>query len=417
MSVGVSSLVVLTLVASVVNYGSNLVFSRVLDVAGFGELTALLSLAVVLAVPAAAAQTVIAERVAFYVAEGRLDIVRYLVRHAFAHVGLIAILVGVAYVLLIPVVVWVLDIRQPGPAIALAPVVVLSFIVPVALGVLQGLDRFTALGIMFVAISVAGIAFGVPWALAGGGAGGAIAGRALGMAVVLLGALFMLRKLRIARGSGAARSGLRRKFDVRTASASAAFVAFAVVSNLDILLAKMYLDPDEVGIYAAVATVGKIVTFLPGTAAVVVVPNAVRARRDSGSSARVLRLAALLVGATAALAAVPTALAPDLIVNLMFGDGYEDAAEAILPIVFAGAGMAMLNLLVVYSVAIHDRRWFLVLVLGVVLQIVGISAFHGSPTEIAIVQASVLGILLLVNERWFHSLLLQRSEGETGRTA
>jgi O-antigen/teichoic acid export membrane protein len=409
MNVGVSWLVVLMLLASAVNYASNLVFSRVLDVAGFGELTALLSLAVVLAVPAGAAQTVIAERVAFYAADGRFDTVRYLIRHAAAHVGLIALVVGVLYVLLIPVVVWVLDLRQPGPAIALAPVVVLSFVVPVALGALQGLDRFTALGVMIVGISLAGIAFGVPWAAAGGGAGGAIAGRGLGMVVVLLGAMFLLRKFHLARGSGAARSGLRRRFDVRTASASAAFVAFAVISNLDILLAKAYLDPDQVGVYAAAATVGKIVTFLPGTVAVVMVPNAARAHRASGSSSQVLRLAALLVTATAALAAVPAALAPEFFVNLMFGSGYEAASDAVLPIVFAGGGLAMINLLVVYSVAIQDRRWFLVLLLGVGLQIIGISAFHGSPTEVAIVQAFVLGAVLLVNERWFHSLLVQRS--------
>jgi len=414
MGAGVSWLVVLTLAASVVNYASNLVFSRVLDPAGFGELTALLSLAVILAIPAAAAQTVIAERVAFYAAEGRLDIVRYLIRHAAAHVGLIAAVVGTTYVLLIPVVVSVFDLRAPGPAIALAPVVFLSFVLPVALAVLQGMDRFIALGSMLLAISVSRIGFGVPWVLAGGGAGGAIAGQALGLIVVLCAAVILLRSLRQAGGRGAARSGFRRKFDIGTASASAAFVAFGVISNLDILLAKLYLSPHDAGIYAAISTVGKIVTFLPATVAVVMVPNAVRAQRSSGTTSRVLRLAAMLVGAIAAIAAVPAALAADLVVSLMFGNGYESAASGVLPIVCAGAGLALLNLLVVYSVAIRDRRWFVVLLLGVGLQIVGISAFHGSPTEVAVVQACVLGIVLLVNERWFHSLLMSRVRNGRG---
>jgi O-antigen/teichoic acid export membrane protein len=244
--------------------------------------------------------------------------------------------------------------------------------------------------------------------LAGGGAGGAIAGQALGLIVVLCAAAIVLRSLRQPRGRGAARSGLRRRFDVGTASASAAFVAFGVISNLDILLAKLYLSPADAGIYAAISTVGKIVTFLPATVAVVMVPNAVRAQRSSGTTSRVLRLAAILVAAIAALAAVPAALASDLVVSLMFGTGYEAAASGVLPIVCAGAGLALINLLVVYSVAIRDRRWFLVLVLGVGLQIAGISAFHGSPAQVALVQACVLGIVLLVNERWFHSLLTSR---------
>ena len=37
-------MVVLTLVASAINYGSNVIFSHVLDPAGYGELTALFAL-------------------------------------------------------------------------------------------------------------------------------------------------------------------------------------------------------------------------------------------------------------------------------------------------------------------------------------------------------------------------------------
>ena len=48
------------------NYASSLVFSRILDPAGFGDLTALLALGLIVVVPTGAAQTVIAERVASY---------------------------------------------------------------------------------------------------------------------------------------------------------------------------------------------------------------------------------------------------------------------------------------------------------------------------------------------------------------
>jgi hypothetical protein len=76
-----------------------------------------------------------------------------------------------------------------------------------------------------------------------------------------------------------------------------------------------------------------------------------------------------------------------------------------LPMLFAGTGLALLYLLVVYSVAIGDRRWMSLLVGGVALQATGISLFHDTPTEVATVQATVVAILLLVNEAAFHSLL------------
>ena len=41
--------------------------------------------------------------------------------------------------------------------------------------------------------------------------------------------------------------------------------------------AKIFLTAEESGLYAALATVGKVVTFLPAAIAVTLVPNAARA--------------------------------------------------------------------------------------------------------------------------------------------
>jgi O-antigen/teichoic acid export membrane protein len=399
----------LTLLASVLNYASSVIFSRVLDPVGFGDLTSLMALAVLIAVPTGAAQTVVAERVAFHAAGGRGDRVRYLVRHAAGHVTAVAVAITVVYTLCIPLVVDLLNLRVAGPAIALAAVIFFGFISPLALGVMQGLDRFVAYGLLLVAISLARIVFGVGWAvLAGGGAGGALAGQALGMAGVIVLSAWMLRDVLMKRGTGAAKSGIMRKPDLRAVTASAAFVAFAVISNLDLLLAKLFLTGHEAGIYAAIATVGKIVTFLPAAIAVAMVPNAARANHAEGESQRVLRLSAMLVGATAALAALPILIVPDLVVSLMFGGGYEDAAKGLLPIVLAGAALAMLNLLVVYSVAIRDQRWPLLLLAGVAIQVVGFSLFHSSPVEVAYVQAVATVAVLSLNELFSHSLIFKR---------
>lgn len=405
---GMSVMAIFTLLASGVNYASNLVFSRLLDPVGFGELTALLALAVIVVIPTGAAQTVIAERIAVHNHAGDLDRVRYIVRHAIAHVGVIALAVAALVAACVPLIVDVLDLRNPGPVIALAVFVFFAFLQPIVLGVLQGLERFTAFGTMQLAIAVSRIGFGVPWVLAGGGAGGAIGGQAVGAAVVVLGTAWLLRDLIPVRGSGAATTGLRRRPDVRTVSASGAFVAFAVLSNLDLLLAKLFLSPEDVGIYAAIATVGKIVLFLPMAVSVVLVPSAAKERASDGAGGNALRAAGIAVVGSALLAAVPMALFPDLVVSLMFGDGYEAASAGVLPIVIAGGAFSMLYLLVVYVVAIADRRWGVLLALGVVLQVGGVAAFHETPAQIATVQAVVAVVLLVINEIRFHSVIRRR---------
>ena len=406
---GAAAMVVLTLLASAINYGSNVIFSRILDPTGYGELTALFALSVVLAVPTVAGQTMIAERVAIHAEEGRIDRVRYLVRHSLAHVSVIAGIVGVVYLAATPLVVKLLGLRHEGVAIALAPVIVLAFVQPLALGVLQGLERFLAFGLIGLAIAVSRLAFGVPWAAIEHGPGGALGGQAVGMLVVLAGSGWMMRSLLIGRGTGAATAGFKRKPDARTLSAGAAFIGFAVLSNLDVVLAKVFLSPHDSGLYAALSTIGKIILFLPAAVAVVMVPNAAKARLDHGSSARVLRVSALFVGLTVLLASIPAIVAPRLLISVMFGHKYLAAASGVLPIVVAGAGLAMTYLLVVYSVAIRDRRWVLLLVCGVIFQIAGIATFHDSPTQVAVVQATVALFVLAGNEILFHPIISNKS--------
>lgn len=400
-----ATMVALTFLANITNYGSTVVFGRLLSPASYGDLTALLAFAVVAAVPAGAAQTVIAERVAVLMTEGDLSGARYLIRHAAAHVGLIAAILGLLYAAFVPLIKVALGLQAIGPAVALLPLLAVSFFIPVVYGVLQGMRRFVALGVVMFAVAFSRIAIGIPWVLAGGGAGGPLLGQALGSVLALAAAAYLLRGYLLRRGTGAARTGLRRRPDQRAVAAGGAFIAFALIANLDVLLAKLLLPAHAAGQYAALATVEKIVIFLPSAVAVVMVPSAATALRLEGSAQRVLRRSALLVIAMASLVAIPAALEPRLLLEAMFGARYTAVAAGVLPIVCAGAGLALLYLLAAYSVAIQDRHWFWLLGGGVVLQVASIATFHASPIEIAVVQASVIAAVLVVNECAYHPLL------------
>ncbi len=399
----------LTFLASATNYGSNIIFSRLLSPASYGDLTALIAFAVIVAVPTGAAQTVVAERIAVLLAEGEHDRARYLIRHAVAHIAMIALILGVAYVLCIPLIKHLLGLQTVGPAIALAPLLVLSFFIPVAYGVLQGMERFVALGAVLLVTAMSRIVIGVPWTLAGGGAGGPLFGQALGCLLALGATAYLSRSYLLRRGTGAARAGLRRRPDQRTLAAGGVFIGFALISNLDVLLAKLMLPAHAAGEYAALVTVEKIVIFLPAAVAVVMVPTAAKARHLDGSAGRVLRISALLVAITTLLVAVPASLAPDTLMRLMFGPKYVNAAAGVLPIVCAGTCLALLYLLVVYTVAIEDRRLVWLLAGGVLLQVGLIVALHSSPAQIATVQACVIAVLLIVNECFCHPILRRPS--------
>jgi O-antigen/teichoic acid export membrane protein len=405
----------LTLLASGVNYVSNIVFSRLLTPESYGDLTALLAVSVVVGVPMAAAQTRVAERVAALSAAGDEQRLRYTIRHALGHLAAIAAVCTTAYVVAIPLVEDVFDLQAPGPAIALAPLLAVGFLFPVLYGTLQGLERYVAFGVVLLAVALSRLVFGVPWVEAGGGAGGAIGGQAVGMAVCLLLLLWFLRGHFESTGEGAAMSGVRRRPDVRAVIQGGAFVTFALLANADIVLAKLFLTPDEAGDYAALATIGKVVTFLPAVAAVLIVPRVARVGASARARATVLRQSAAFCVGAALLAAAPAALAPATVVDLMFGEKYSSAENGVLPIVIAGAGLSLIYLLVVFTVAIEDHRWTLLPLAAVGLQAAGIAVFHASPAEVAVVQAVVVLVVLLANELLLHSFLRPRRDLKAAR--
>lgn len=398
-------LAILSMVSSAINYGSNLVFARILDPASYGDLSSLLSLSIVVAVPFTAAQTRVATRVAGYSASGDFDKVQYTVRHALAHLTVIALVATLVYCALIPVVKPLLHLQAIGPAIALAALIFATFLLPTLQGALQGLERWVAFGLVGLCVALARLLFGIPWALAGGGAGGALAGQAIGILACFGGLMWLLRPHVRRTGNAAAWAGVRRRPDIAGVAAGAAYVFFAVIANFDVVLAKIFLAPKLAGDYAALSTIGSVVTFLPASVAVIVVPTTTHAGDSAEDRAKVLRLSAAMVAGVAAVAIIPAVVAPAFVVKLMFGAKYLSSTSGVLPIVCAGGGLALLYLLVTYTVAIRDSRWTWLLGIGMLLQFGLIALFHSSVTQVAGMQAITVLVLLVVNEIWFHSLL------------
>lgn len=392
------------LLASMLNYGSNLVFGRLLEPHGYSELTALLAFTVIIGVSATAAQTMLAERVAYYRSIGDLHTVRYLVRHSLAHLGVVGGIVAVVILAATPLLMAVLSIGQPGPVIALAALVLASFLLPAALGLMQGMELAAGYAALILAAAVGRLVLGAAWAALGGGAGGALAGQAIGIIVAGFAAAFALRRYGLAGGHGAVTRGLRRKPDIRALQAGGAFTLFAIMGNADVIAAKILLDSTQAGYYAALATVAKIIAYLPAAALVLLVPRAATAIGPAERQSELRRGAALSVGLMA-LVAVPLALFPASSVHLMFGDAYSAATGGVHLAVLAGFGLGLISLLVTFSVTIRHGRWQWTLVAGLGSFALAATIWHDTAIDIARCQAFAVFVTLLVNEVKFHSLV------------
>jgi O-antigen/teichoic acid export membrane protein len=417
-------------VANAGNYGFNLVMAYVLGPEAYGALAALLALVLVGSVPGLALQAVVARRTAL-AHRAVWPGAGWLVGRAGVGLALLTVLAGPGLVLF-------LHLEGAAPvawlALALAPTPLLFAVQ----GLLQGQERFGALAAVMVAGAGAKLAIGVLLAAAGLGVSGAMAGVAAGG---VLAALFGLRLAAPAPagavdnqsppsagsatlpvgaplpvGAGAARpearsaarpearsaAGSGRGWWREVGTATTGLLGLFLLANLDVLLARHFLDRAAAGRYALGAVVAKIAFWAPQFVVTVVFPRLV----GGADPRRLLGSSALVIGGFGGLLAATLALADGLGLAVpVLGGGYAGLGP-LLPLFAAlGTGLALVQLLLFEGIATRDRRMGRAVAMALVAEVALVAGpLHGSVGQIA--GAALAVVAALAAAGWW--LLRQR---------
>jgi O-antigen/teichoic acid export membrane protein len=176
------------------------------------------------------------------------------------------------------------------------------------------------------------------------------------------------------------------------------FVGQVIISNIDILMVKHFFRPEEAGLYAAIALVGRLLYF--GAWSVVSAMFPVSAESDSqDASPSLLAVPLLLVTGMSVAFITILATFPAFIFQSLFGPQFHadlKALNLLLSMNAAAAGVyAIAVVLITYEMSrrIANTGWLQLLVSA--LLIVGITWFHSSLLEVIVVQ-QVLRVLLLI---------------------
>jgi glycosyltransferase involved in cell wall biosynthesis/GT2 family glycosyltransferase len=168
-----------------------------------------------------------------------------------------------------------------------------------------------------------------------------------------------------------------------------------VLAEVDVALARHYLDPHAAGLYSSAGLLARALLFLPGAVGIVAFPRFVAARADGTAQLRWMRLSVGAVAILSLLAGAGLLLLREPLVSLAFGDRYLPAAE-LLPFLAPAMGfLAVLAVLVYFHIAVGSRA-YLISVAAVLTEVVFVMFFHASGREIAVVVAGVtLAAMLL----------------------
>jgi O-antigen/teichoic acid export membrane protein len=329
--------------AGLLGYAFSLVLSHSLGPSGFGELSALLAVAILAGVPGVALQAGVARGIA--AAPRRADDTRMLRQSV-----LVAAAVGGALLAVSPLLQVVLGVRSWTDMMWLCVIMVPTTLSFGCLGVLQGRRRFIALGALLVLVQAAKLAGGVLAVLSRTGISGALVWTAVLTAVVAAGAAVVLMpqrrlaiRLRGLSGLAALRGVLARD--------AFALLGVLLLSNLDLVLARHYLPSHEAGLYAAGNLVTKVAFWGPSFVSTVAYPRLARPEERPAALRRGVSLLAALTGLTAIGALVFSPLLP-----VVVGGAYRAIEPMVWLFALQGAALAAVLLAVYAGLAVNDRR-------------------------------------------------------------
>ena len=386
-------LLVATGLASFAVYGFHFYVSRRLGVDQYGTIASLLSAVTLVNAAAAVGATVLARFAADFRAvddRGRLRRLLDLVTRWSAIAAAIAVL-G-AFALRLPLAGF-MNLHTPAYVVLAVALACLTVVAVLLRGMLQGMQQFVSFSLSFIAEQVGRALLAALCVAAGFGVAGALGG---GIAAAAIASVYTYAGLR-----GLLRvPAVNLRIDVRrlvatTGAIAAATVGLAMLSYLDVVLAKHYLDPRSAGLYGFAVLPGRaltaIISFVPTWIFPKAAEHAAEGRNGHAPLAVGLGVATLLALPVLALLYF---FAPQ-IAALAGGPQFEASAPLMLPYACAATVFTLASIAATYQMGRHQFRFVTPLAAAVAVEVGGIALLHGTAEHVvyAVLIANVAAFL------------------------
>ena len=377
------------------SYLYHVAMGPLLGPARYGEFTTLLGVLTIIAVPMSVLQGGVTQHTARLAALSRQVNLATFFPSVIRPVLIYGSVVAIALVMLRSSIASILHLPSDSPVLVLAFVFALSLLSPLTMGALNGLQRFAALGGAMVLATLVRCVSGLVLVVLGAGAMGALAGSGFAAVSVLLMGVFLAPAFFRLRGNKEEAQADASRFPT---DVLLGVLALNVLLYGDVTAVKHFFTAEEAGQYAAAATIGKALLFLPGTISLLLLPKVTHKHALGEQTASSLRLAVGALLLLCAPLALVFLLAPALPISLTYGAAYLPSTSYLGLYSIAMVIYALLNLLLWYYLAVGNRRFSLVLLAGALAQAGGFALFHHDPQQIVAVVAGTSALILVLSE-------------------
>lgn len=359
------------------NYLFQVVMGRLMGPEQYGLLNALLSFIAVLGVPVATLLMVVSSKATEYKSIGNygaLSAMFYSVSWDVFKAGLLGLAVLACFS--IPLAGY-LNINSVIPVLLVGGVAFASLFAPVNTAFLQGIQDYKWLGISVGIGGPARLLFPSAFVLLGFGVNGALTGMVLTGIFTWAVSWFPIKKQIPAPQAVSSKLSFSRVMPVFVAN-----LAFAVITQVDMVMAKSYFSHNVAGVYASAAILGRTVMYIPGSVVLAMFPmvsEATALKRSGGHLlVKALAVTALFSGGVAML----FYMFPEWTVRIVYGARYSEAAPILKYFGLAMLPMAFLMVFMNYFVAREKKVFAYIMAICAVLEVSLMNIHHSSPIDI-----------------------------------
>lgn len=378
--------------AGLLGYAYQVLMGRMLTAVEFALFSALMALSMFFSSPLGAMFMLISRRVSYLRAHSQLAGLRSLYWRTHLVLALGGLLFLLSLFSLLNEAQAYLKSPSQSPIWLFGGFIVLGAFLLVNNAFFQGMQRFGWLGgtsVWGVAVKILGSTILIACGL---GVGGALAGALFSTVLIwLIGVKAITRAFPSTRGGG--RLPLE-PFPLNTVlPAIIANIAFAAMTQLDMVLVNWYFPPEQAGLYAAASVLGKAVLYLPGGLAMALFPMVAENHAKDEGSAHIMLQAIAVTAALCGLTALVYWFLGDWLIASLYGPTYAGAGDLLRWYGFAILPMTLVMVAEYFLIA-KGRVLFAWLFLGVApLQVLAISLWHDQLSTVIAIMGTCGAIL------------------------
>lgn len=389
-----SVMFLVSIIAGVCNYIYQLYMGRALGPEEYGVFGSLFAIFYIISVLTATIQTSVARFVSKFIGEGAKEKIHYFMQGLLKRMLFLGIVMFLFFVFISGWLSSFLKIDPVMPVIILGSIFLFSTLLPVNLGVLQGLQKFIPLGFNTVLNFSSKLVFGIVLVVIGFGVNGALGAVVIGSAVALIASFIPLRSFfsKIDSKNSDFKFSELYRYSLPT---MVAMFCFAVPANVDVIIAKHFFAAHTAGLYTAASVLGKIILFIPGAIVVAMFPKVSKMYAEKKDTSHLLNISLLYTGLVSGVMAAGYWFFPALVVKIPYGSAYVEVAPVVQ---LYGVAMLFFSLTVVlmrYSLAIHYVSYVYLFAFFTLLEIGLLTVFHASMMEMTRIILMVNAALLI----------------------